>query len=90
MNDIFERIHLSTIATTRPKNALFNRCLFLAHFYNIFGHRLGDGCKYMAKYDEGPSDILTIGPHFMRGKFALSYGHAIGWETNLTKVMFYH
>lgn len=90
MNDVFERIHLSTIATTRPKNALFNRCLFLAHFYNIFGHRLGDGCKYMAKYDEDPSDILTIGPHFMPGKFALSYGHAIGWETNLTKVMFYH
>lgn len=85
-----ERIHLSKLCTQRPRHALLNRCLFLAHFYDKYGRHLDEGCYYLAKYDREPIDTLTIGPHFFPNIFSLSFGHAIGWETNLKKVMFYH
>ncbi|OHT08191.1 hypothetical protein TRFO_23327 [Tritrichomonas foetus] len=71
----------------RPEDALIKRCLFFAHFYHKYGKNLYEA-SYLKKYDDKVLPFLSIGPRFHLGNFASAYGHAMGWETNLNKLIF--
>jgi len=76
----------STIKS-RPNNALKNRALLLAHFYDYY--QPFTGCfGYFDKWEEEKDPMILIGSHFHSEKFSTAIGHAIAWDPCIDTINF--
>lgn len=85
--DIQSNILQEVIVKKRPNQALKMRAIFLCHYYNVFDDHL-NSVNYFDIYDNNLKNYIIITQGFQPGNFAKACGHAIGWDSSITNIVF--